>query len=72
MSIDSYIAHLRANPDVIPNGASASEVVAHAKSLGHDISEDDIKTFSKENQKDIDSAGGGGCYAQGDVIACGI
>ena len=69
MSIDSYIAHLRANPDVIPNGASALEVVAHAKSLGHDVSEEEIKAFANKGKEDLDSAGGGGgCYAQADCV----
>jgi hypothetical protein len=67
MSLASYLDHLRANPDVIPNGASASEVVAHAKSLGHDVSEKEIKAFANKGKEDLDSAGGGGgCYAQAD------
>jgi hypothetical protein len=66
MSLASYLAHLRANPDAIPNGASATEVAAHAKSLGHDVSEEEIKAFANKGKKDLDSAGGGGgCYAQG-------
>jgi hypothetical protein len=67
MPLASYLDHLRANPDPIPNGASPSEVVAHAKSLGHDVSEEDIKAFANIGKKDLDSAGGGGgCYAQVD------
>ena len=65
MSLASYISHLRANPDSVPNGASAAEVVAHAKTLGHDVSEEDIKVFASAGKKDLDSAGGGAaCYAQ--------
>ncbi|MFN9488137.1 MAG: hypothetical protein ACK6BM_16030 [Cyanobacteriota bacterium] len=72
MSLASYLDHLRANPDSIPNGASPSAVVAHAKSVGHDVSEEDIKAFANKGKKDLDSSGGGGCYAQNDDIACGI
>jgi len=68
MSLASYIGHLRANPDSVPNGASAAEVVAHAKSLGHDVSEDDIKVFASAS-KNLDSLGGGAaCYAQSGVM----
>jgi len=72
MSLASYLEHLRANPDSIPNGASPSAVVAHAKSVGHDVSEEDIKAFGNKGKKDLDSSGGGGCYAQGDDIMMGI
>ena len=72
MSLASYLGHLRANPDSVPNGASASEVVAHAKSLGHDVSEEDIKAFASKGKKDLDASGGGGCYVQGDDIVGGI
>ena len=65
------MAHLRANPALIPNGASAAEVAAHAKSLGHDVSEDDIKLFAKAGKRDLDSAGGGGCYSQGSTYVIG-
>jgi hypothetical protein len=72
MSLSSYIQELSKNPSKIPNGASAAEVVAHAKSLGHDVSEEDIKMFANKGKKDLDSAGGGGCYAQGDDVVAGI
>jgi hypothetical protein len=72
MSLSSYLKELRSNPSIIPNGASAQEVVAHAKSLGHDVTEDDIKVFANKGKKDLDSAGGGSCYAQNDDAACGI
>jgi hypothetical protein len=72
VSLTSYIQDLSKNPSKIPNGASAAEVVAHAKSLGHDVSEEDIKTFAAKGKKDLDSAGGGGCYAQDDDVVAGI
>ena len=72
MSLASYLKELRANPSIIPNGASAADVVAHAKSLGHDVSVDDIQAFASKGKKDLDSSGGGGCYAQGDDVACAI
>lgn len=72
MSLSAYLNELRKNPAIIPNGASAADVVAHAKSLGHDVSEGDIKVFAKKGQKDLDSAGGGGCYAQDDDVVAGI
>lgn len=70
VSLDAYIQHLKSNPDQIPNGKSAAEVVAHAKSLGHDVSHDDLEAYAKKDGK-FDSAGGG-CYAQGDNIVGGI
>jgi hypothetical protein len=72
MSLASYLGHLRANPDSVPNGASASDVIAHAKSVGHDVSEEDIKAFASKGKKDLDASGGGGCYVQGDDIVGGI
>ena len=72
VSLTSYIQELSKNPSAIPNGASAAEVVAHAKTLGHDVTEEDIKTFATKGKKDLDSAGGGGCYAQDDDIVAGI
>ena len=72
MSLASYLKELRANPSIIPNGASAADVVAHAKSLGHDVSQEDIEAFASKGKKNLDSAGGGGCYAQDDDAACGI
>lgn len=72
MSLGAYLSHLRKNPESIPNGASAADVVAHAKSLGHDISETDLKVFANKGNKDLDSAGGGGCYAQDDDVVAGI
>jgi hypothetical protein len=69
MSLATYIGHLRSNPSDVPNGASAAEVVAHAKSLGHDVSEADIKALAAGGKKDLDSAGGGAeCYVQGITI----
>ena len=70
VSLDAYIQHLKSNPDQIPNGKSAADVVAHAKSLGHDVSHDDLEAYAKKDGK-FDSAGGG-CYAQGDNIVGGI
>lgn len=72
MSLASYLKELHSNPSAIPNGSSAAEVVAHAKSLGHDVSEEDLKVFANKGKKDLDSAGGGGCYAQGDDVVAGV
>ena len=74
MSLATYIGHLRANPSDVPNGASAAEVVAHAKSLGYDVSEADIKALAAGGNKDLDSAGGAGCYFQvdGNTVIAGV
>ena len=60
MSLSAYIGHLRANPSDVPNGASPADLVAHAKSLGHDVSEADIRALAADGKKDLDSAAGGG------------
>ena len=70
MGLASYIQHLKSNPDQVPNGKTAQDVVAHAKSLGHDIDHADLEAYAKKGGK-FDQAGGG-CYAQDDDIVGGI
>lgn len=71
MALNSYIEHLKANPvDRLDTKSSTpNDIIAHAKSLGHEITRDELDDHAHSDAS-LDSAGGGSCYANN--IVAGI
>lgn len=70
MALNSYFEHLRANPiDRLDTKSSTpDDIIAHAKSLGHEITRDELDDHAHSDVS-LDSAGGGSCYAN-NIYGC--
>jgi len=69
MSLSNYIDHLQAHPAdrLQKKGSTPSEIIAHAKSLGHEVTREELDDHAHSDVS-LDAAGGGSCYFN-DVVA---
>lgn len=69
MALSSYIDHLQANPADRLNskGATPNDIIAHAQSLGHEVTREELDDHAHSDAS-LDAAGGGSCYFN-DVVA---
>ena len=72
MALSGYLDHLNANPGdrLGAKGSTPDQIIAHAKSLGHDVSRAELDAHAHTPEA-LDAAGGGSCYFNG-ITACAI
>lgn len=70
MALSSYIDHLQANPSDRLNSKAATpnEIIAHAQSLGHEVTLAELDDHAHSDAS-LDAAGGGSCYFNNVVAA---
>ena len=72
MALQGYLDHLNANPGdrLGAKGSTPDQIIAHAKSLGHDVTRAELDAHA-HTPESLDAAGGGSCYFNS-VTVCGI
>jgi len=69
MAIKPYLDHLQANPQdrLTKKSSTPNEIIGHAKTLGFDLSRQDLDDHA-HSEESLDAAGGGSCYANGITV----
>lgn len=72
MALSGYLDHIQSNPGdrLQKKGSTPAEIIAHAKSLGHDVTREELDAHAHSDES-LDAAGGGSCYFN-HVTACVI
>ena len=72
MALSQYLNHLQSNPGdrLQTKSSTPGDIIDHAKSLGHDVTRDELDNHAHSSES-LDAAGGGSCYFNG-VTACAV
>jgi hypothetical protein len=71
MALNDYLNHLQANPGdrLTSKDSTPHEIIEHAKTLGHDVTHDELDEHANSDASLDATAGGGSCYANGITVA---